>query len=170
MNGLLVGRFQPFHLGHLEAVRFALSKVEMLWVGLGSSNLPAGKDNPFSVEQRREMIISSVDVHTRKRICTYPIPDLNNHMQWLKTIDEIVPEFGMVFSNDPLTRHLYSRSDAVEVLAIPFLNRDVLSGTNIRHLMAHNQGWHDLVPEGTRDFILIDPSASERLRMISNYK
>ncbi len=38
MNGLLIGRFQPFHLGHLEALQFALSKVDKLWIGLGSSN------------------------------------------------------------------------------------------------------------------------------------
>ena len=47
MNGLLIGRFQPFHLGHLDALQFALSKVDKLWVGLGSSNLPPQKDNPF---------------------------------------------------------------------------------------------------------------------------
>src|SRR3972149_1680300 len=28
MNGLLIGRFQPFHLGHIEALRFALSQVD----------------------------------------------------------------------------------------------------------------------------------------------
>jgi Nicotinamide mononucleotide adenylyltransferase len=43
MNGLLIGRFQPFHLGHLEALQFALSKVDKLWVGLGSSNKPTEK-------------------------------------------------------------------------------------------------------------------------------
>ena len=34
MDGLLIGRFQPFHLGHLDALRFALTKVENLWLGL----------------------------------------------------------------------------------------------------------------------------------------
>ena len=43
MDGLLIGRFQPFHLGHLEALQFALSKVDKLWVGLGSSNKPVKK-------------------------------------------------------------------------------------------------------------------------------
>ena len=28
MNGFLIGRFQPFHLGHVEAIKFALSNVE----------------------------------------------------------------------------------------------------------------------------------------------
>lgn len=54
MNGLLVGRFQPFHLGHLEALQFALTKVDKLWVGLGSSNQPIQKNNPFSADQRKK--------------------------------------------------------------------------------------------------------------------
>ena len=28
MIGFLIGRFQPFHLGHFAAIKFALSKVE----------------------------------------------------------------------------------------------------------------------------------------------
>ena len=36
MNGLLIGRFQPFHFGHLEAVCFGLSKVDTLFIGIGT--------------------------------------------------------------------------------------------------------------------------------------
>ena len=32
MNGLLIGRFQPFHLGHLEALQFALSVASNVYV------------------------------------------------------------------------------------------------------------------------------------------
>ena len=38
MDGLLIGRFQPFHLGHLDAVLFGLSRTENLFIGIGSSN------------------------------------------------------------------------------------------------------------------------------------
>ena len=54
MDGLLIGRFQPFHLGHLDALRFALTKVENLWLGLGSSNKPLEKNNPFSVKKENK--------------------------------------------------------------------------------------------------------------------
>jgi len=54
MNGLLIGRFQPFHLGHLEALKFASSKVDNLWLGLGSSNKSIEKSNPFSAEERKK--------------------------------------------------------------------------------------------------------------------
>ena len=162
MNGLLIGRFQPFHLGHLEALRFALSKVDRLWIGLGSSNKPTEKNNPFSAEERREMILSSINDSMKKRISIYFIPDLDNHVKWIEKIDTIVPKFDIVFSNDELTNHLYSKR-TVKVVPIPFLKRNELSGTNIRDLIISDQKWDHLVPEGTKNF-LINTSANDRLK------
>ena len=153
MNGLLIGRFQPFHLGHLEALQFALSKVDKLWVGLGSSNKPAEKNNPFSAEERKTMILSSIDNSMKNKISIYFIPDLGNHVKWIEKIDTIVPKFDIVFSNDPLTDHLYSKR-TINVIPIPFLNRDKLSGTNIRNLIISDQKWENFVPEGTKNFLI----------------
>ncbi len=152
MDGLLIGRFQPFHLGHLEALRFALSKVDKLWVGLGSSNRPVEKNNPFTAHQRKEMVMSSIDDCMKERISICFIPDVDNHIRWIEKIDTIVPKFDIIFSNDDLTKHLYSKRNT-KVLAIPFLNRESLSGTNIRDLIASDQGWEDLVPKGTKNFL-----------------
>jgi nicotinamide-nucleotide adenylyltransferase len=162
MNGLLIGRFQPFHLGHLEALQFALSKVDKLWVGLGSSNKPVQKNNPFSAEERKQMILSSIDNTMKEKISIYFIPDLDNHVKWIEKIDTIVPKFDIIFSNDELTKHLYSKR-SVQVIAIPFLNRNVLSGTNIRDLIISDQKWDNLVPQGTRNF-LKNTSAKEHLK------
>ncbi len=162
MNGLLIGRFQPFHLGHLEALQFALSKVEKLWIGLGSSNKSPQKNNPFSAKEREEMIASSIDDSMKNKISIYFIPDLDNHIKWIEKIDTIVPKFDIVFSNDDLTRHLYSKRD-FQVVPIPFLRRDELSGTNIRDLIISDQKWDDLVPEGAKNF-LINTGAKERLK------
>jgi len=162
MNGLLIGRFQPFHLGHLEALRFALSKVDKLWVGLGSSNKPVEKNNPFTAEERKEMILSSIDYSMEEKISIYFIPDVDNHVKWIEKIDTIVPKFDIIFSNDELTKHLYSKR-TTQVVSIPFLNRGELSGTHIRDLIISDQKWKDLVPEGTKNF-LINTNAKERLK------
>ncbi|MBA4447482.1 MAG: nicotinamide-nucleotide adenylyltransferase [Nitrosopumilaceae archaeon] len=164
MNGLLIGRFQPFHLGHLEALRFALSKVDKLWLGLGSSNKPTEKNNPFSAEERKEMILSSIDESMKQKISIYFIPDLDNHVRWIEKIDTIVPDFDIVFSNDELTNHLYSKRD-VQVMPIPFLKRDELSGTNVRDLIISDQKWEHLVPLGTRKF-LEKSNAKDRLKIL----
>ena len=73
-------------------------------------------------------------------------------MRWIEKIDTIVPKFDIIFSNDDLTKHLYSKRN-IQVLSIPFLNRESLSGTNIRDLIISDQKWDDLVPDGTRNFL-----------------
>ena len=162
MNGLLIGRFQPFHLGHLSAIQFALSKVDKLWIGLGSSNKPIEKDNPFTATERKEMILSSIDSSMKKKISIYFIPDVDNHVRWIEKIDTIVPSFDIVFSNDDLTKHLYAKR-STKISSIPFSNREILSGTRIRDLIVSDQKWDDLVPNGTKNF-LIGISAKDRLK------
>ena len=162
MNGLLIGRFQPFHVGHLDALRFALSKVDKLWVGLGSSNKPIQKNNPFSAEERKKMILSSIDDSIRNKIEIYFIPDFEDHKKWVEHIDTIVPNFDIVFTNDEMTKYLYSKRDT-KVIPIPFTNRDILSGTNIRDLILSDQPWEEFIPDGTRNF-LNETNAKQRLK------
>ena len=162
MNGLLIGRFQPFHLGHLDALRFALSKVDKLWVRLGSSNKPIEKNNPFSAEERKKMILSSIDDSIRNKIEIYFIPDFEDHIKWAEHIDTIVPKFDIVFTNDEMTKHLYSKRQT-KVDVIPFTKRDAFSGTNIRDLILSDQPWEELVPDGTRNF-LNEINAKQRLK------
>ena len=164
MNGLLIGRFQPFHLGHLEALQFALSKVDKLWLGLGSSNKSIEHNNPFSAEERKKMILSSIDDSMKNKITIYFIPDLDNHVKLIEKIDTIVPHFDIVFSNDPLTDHLYSKR-SVQVMTIPFLKRDQLSGTRVRDLIKSDQKWDDLVPSGTKA-ILENLDSKNRLQIL----
>ena len=162
MNGLLIGRFQPFHLGHLDALKFALSKVDKLWIGLGSSNKPLQKNNPFSVEERRKMILDSVDNYIKNKIQIFPIPDFEDHKKWADYIDTIVPKYDVVFTNDDMTKYLYSKR-GFQTFSIPFTKRDVLSGTNIRDLIVSDQSWEQFVPEGTRKF-LNEINVKERLK------
>jgi len=164
MNGLLIGRFQPFHLGHLAALRFALPKVDKLWLGLGSSNKPMEKNNPFSVDERKKMILSSIDDSIKNKISIFPIPDLDNHVKWIQNIDTIVPDYEIIFSNDPMTEHLYSKRK-IQVITIPFLKRDQLSGTRLRDLIKSDQKWDDLVPEGTK-ILLENLDAKNRLKIL----
>ncbi|MDC0155347.1 cytidyltransferase, partial [Nitrosopumilus sp.] len=65
---------------------------------------------------------------------------------------------------DPMTEHLYSKRN-VQVITIPFLKRDQLSGTRLRDLIETDQKWHDLVPEGTK-LLLENLDAKNRLKIL----
>ena len=164
MNGLLIGRFQPFHLGHLDALRFALSQVDKLWVGVGSSNKPIQKNNPFTADERKEMILSSIDDSISKRIQIFYIPDFENHEKWIENIDSLVPEFDVVFTNDEFTQTLYSKR-STKVIPVTLKDREILSGTNIREMIINEKNWEKLVPDGTR-IVLQKISANERLKSL----
>jgi nicotinamide-nucleotide adenylyltransferase len=153
MNGLLIGRFQPFHKGHLEAVFFGLSKVENLWIAIGSSNKSHEKRNPFTADERKEMILSSLDSKMLERVKIFFVPDTGDHEKWTYHVDSIVPQYDLVFSNDDFTITLYKKRGK-NVIEVPLLNRDVISGTNIREMIVSNKDWSDLVPEGTKKALL----------------
>ena len=63
-----------------------------------------------------------------------------------------------------MTEHLYSKRN-VQVITIPFLKRDQLSGTRLRDLIQSDQKWDDLVPEGTK-LILENLDAKNRLKIL----
>ena len=162
MNGFLIGRFQPFHLGHVEAVNFALSKVEQLYIGIGSSNKSHQLRNPFTAQERKLMITSSLNHETLKKISIFDIPDLNDHSKWVNSIDEIIPNYDIVFSNDDFTHSLYEKNDK-KIIPVVLKLRENFSGTNIRRLIQTNGNWGDLVPNGTKN-ILLEIDAKNRLK------
>ena len=164
MDGLLVGRFQPFHLGHAAAVRFALGAASRLWVGIGSSNRPPSPDNPFSAAEREEMIRSSLGGPELARVRAYRVPDFGDHSAWLECLRRTVPPHGAVFSNDPDTARLCGAGGAVRAVRIPLVRRSELSGTAIRGMILRGDpGWERLVPGGTRR-VLLSLGAAARLR------
>ena len=164
MDGLLIGRFQPFHKGHLAAVDFSLSKVENLWIGIGSSNKSYEKKNPFTADERKEMILSSLDSKKLERIKIFFVPDIGDHERWTYHVDSIVPPYDLVFSNDDFTIRLYKRREK-NVIEVPLLKREMISGTNIREMISSGEKWIDLVPEGTRK-VLLKIDAKDRLSKI----
>ena len=162
MNGLLIGRFQPFHLGHLDAVLFGLSRAENLFICIGSSNKSNERRNPFSAEGRREMIISSIEPSMADRLKIFDIPDVGDHEKWTFEIDKIVPKYDIIFTNDEFTKTLFEKRE-MNVVPVVLKDRGKFSGTNIRELIADDKNWQDLVPQGTRK-VLDNLNAKERLK------
>ena len=162
MDGLLIGRFQPFHLGHLDAVLFGLARTENLFICIGSSNKSNERKNPFSAEERREMITLSIEPSITDRIKIFDIPDVGDHEKWTFEIDKTVPKYDVVFTNDEFTRTLFEKRK-ISVISVVLKDREKFSGTNIRNLITEDKNWRDLVPQGTRN-VLDSINAKERLK------
>ena len=103
--GLFVGRFQPFHNGHLAAVRYALKKVDYLYIVVGSAQRSHERYNPFTAGERIMMIKAALDEARvdPSRWMLIPVQDAESHSVWTATLKSTVPKFDMVFSNDTLS-------------------------------------------------------------------
>jgi len=145
--GLLVGRFQPFHLGHLAAVKYALKRVQYLYVVVGSAQRNHERDNPFTAGERITMIKSALDgsgVDPSKWMAI-PIADADSHSLWVSTVKSMVPKFDMVFTNDALTFSLF-KEERIGVEAVPYLDRQSYSATIVRDRILERRDWESLVP------------------------
>ncbi|MGD8545185.1 MAG: nicotinamide-nucleotide adenylyltransferase [Candidatus Bathyarchaeota archaeon] len=153
-RGLFVGRFQPFHLGHLEAIKDMLREVEELVIVIGSSQYSHNNDNPFTAGERLVMVRGALKEAgiDYERVWIIPVPDVHLHMMWVSAVEGYTPRFDVVYSNEPLTRRLFMESEYT-VKSIPFHKRETCSSTEIRKRMLKGENWETLVPKSIMDFI-----------------
>jgi nicotinamide-nucleotide adenylyltransferase len=153
-RGLYVGRFQPFHIGHLEAIKVALKEVEELVIVIGSAQYSHNNHNPFTAGERIVMIRRALEEANinHSRIWIVPVPDVHLHMLWVSALEGYTPHFETVFSNEPLTRRLFTEKK-YKVKKIQFFERKQYNSTLIRQKMLTDESWKKFVPKSVVDYI-----------------
>jgi nicotinamide-nucleotide adenylyltransferase len=149
-NGLFVGRFQPFHNGHVKAIRYILDLVDELIIVVGSAQHSHTDSNPFTAGERVTMIrLAMNDTNIDpSRYFVIPVPDVTMHSSWLAEIHSYVPCFEVVYSNEPLTRRLVKEA-GLQVESVPLFRREIYWATEM--LVGGN--WSELVPKSVAAFI-----------------
>ena len=153
-RGLYVGRFQPFHLGHLDAIKSVLKSVGELVIVIGSAQYSHNTNNPFTAGERLVMIRHALQDAgvDHSRFWVVPVPDVHLHMLWVSALEGYTPRFDVVFSNEPLTRRLFMEA-GYKVKNIRFFERKIYSSTLIREKMVKDESWTTLFPKAVAEFI-----------------
>lgn len=73
--GVVIGRFQPFHNGHLRMVEAALDESDHVVIVVGSTGSRPCFRDPWSFEARRNMIKASVAVEDHYRVSVVEVLD-----------------------------------------------------------------------------------------------
>lgn len=166
---VLIGRFQPFHIGHLALLQHALSISKRAIVVVGSDKKHRSYKNPFTLEERERMIRSTIDSNSNARTSIIGIPDAPyNDSVWIANIQNGVDSLIAADGNDistatvALTGHLKDSSSYYLKLFPrwqfqPFGNVQSLNATDIRNLYFEPETRHritaDMVPAGTAQFL-----------------
>lgn len=86
---VFIGRFQPFHKGHLKVVSQALEQSKNVIVLVGSANSARSFRNPFTFEERKNMILGSLE--DNNRIIVLPLNDIMyNDQAWIRNVQKTV--------------------------------------------------------------------------------
>ncbi len=147
--GFFIGRFQPFHNGHLYALRYALSICRNLVIGIGSADKKGTENNPLSASDRMRIISSALKLEKirRDRMTFMRVPDFEDNDEWFGYIMSRKPDIGVVFSRNRLVKSIF-REHGIMVVLPRWHERRRLAAKIIRGRMRSGKEWKDRVPKG----------------------
>ena len=154
MRGLMMGRFQPFHLGHLDLVRQILKECDEVVIAITSSQFNYLDKDPFTAGERIEMIHNSLkesDVDLTKCIIL-AIENQFNIATWLSYLQSMLPHFEKVYSGNDYVKMLLADSE-IKVVTPVFLDREQYNATKIRLMIISDEDWEKFVPSAVSEFI-----------------
>lgn len=88
----VIVRSEPFHLGHKSLIDEALRVGKQVVVVLGSAFHARTARNPFTWQERADMIVSSLSVDERDRVSFVPVRDYYDNEKWVNAVRKKVAE------------------------------------------------------------------------------
>lgn len=150
----MMGRFQPFHLGHLDLTKQILNECDEVIILVTSSQFNYLEKDPFTAGERIEMIHDSIkesDIDL-SRCIILAIENQFNIATWSSFLKSMVPHFDRVYSGNEYVKMLLADSN-IEVVKPIFLERKKYNATKIRQMIISDENWESLVPQAVIDFI-----------------
>jgi cytidyltransferase-like protein len=163
---MIHGRFQPFHLGHLEYLRGAAERSDEIFVGITNPDpariRPEPSDplrhlpesNPFSYVDRLLMVKAAAkDLGLEPdRVHVIPFP-VNEPELWPAYVPAGVTQYLRLFSEWGGTKMERLRAAGYEVVVLDEGAEKEVSGAEVRAAIRSNGDWESLVPPGVAEVI-----------------
>lgn len=134
-----IGRFQPFHKGHLKSVRELQEDHEVVLV-LGVTE-KRGRENPLTFEERKEIIRECLP-----EIEIIGLEDTESDEDW---IEELQRKTGIeaVATRNENTREVVKEFSDLDVIKHSSHQEGIYSGTEVRRRIRSGEEWRYLVPD-----------------------
>jgi nicotinamide-nucleotide adenylyltransferase len=175
-RGMVHGRFQPFHSGHLEYLKGAAARCEEVFVGITNPDpariRPEASDrlrhlpesNPFTYVERLLMIkAAALDAEIDlSRLHVIPFP-VNEPELWHAYVPEDVVQFIRLFSDWGGTKLERLREAGYEVVVLDEGSSKEISGADVRAALREGGDWESLVPKGVAAVLM---GLEQRVRVL----
>jgi nicotinamide-nucleotide adenylyltransferase len=165
-RGMIHGRFQPFHNGHLEYMRGAAAQCEELFVGITNPDptrvKPEASDpvrhlpesNPWTYAERLLMVkAAALDLGLElERVHVVPFP-VNEPELWNAYVPGGVTQYVRLFSDWGDEKLDRLRTAGYEVVVLDEGADKQVSGSEVRAALRAGSDWEPLVPAGVAQVI-----------------
>lgn len=151
--GILVGRFQAIHAGHVDMIRQAVQLCDTVGIFVGSSQESGTAKNPFTYETRREMLITLFGDSVK----VFPLPDIGvgNTAKWgLYVLKNVRERFGrepdLLISGKETRRADWLNSEEGLSIAELYVPKTIdISATEMRRFLLENDeaSWRKFTDE-----------------------
>ena len=168
-SGMIHGRFQPFHNGHLEYLRGAAERSDEVFVGITNPDPQRVKEepsdplrhlpesNPFTYVERL-LMVEAVAEDEGIRVHVIPFP-VNEPELWSAYVPDGVTQYLRLFSEWGGTKRDRMREAGYEVVVLDEGAEKWISGADVRAALRAGDEWEALVPPGVARII----RASQRI-------
>lgn len=146
--GLVIGRFQPFHLGHKYLIEKALELCEELIIVICGPNTKNDK-NPYPYALRKQMLerfLKEEGYKTRVKKIFRSI-DIPDDYEWRDIILEKAGKVDLVIGNNDEWSNSFFEEAGIPIARVGFHKRHILEGTKIRHNIKEKKPWKSRVPK-----------------------
>jgi cytidyltransferase-like protein len=176
---MIHGRFQPFHVGHLEYLRGAAERSDEVFVGITNPDptrvRPEASDpqrhlpesNPWTYVERLLMVKAAAgDLGLdQRRVHVIPFP-VNEPDLWPAYVPEGVTQFIRLFSDWGGTKLDRLQAAGFEVVVLDEGAGKEVSGADVRAALRDGGAWEPLVSPGVAR-VLEETRSAERLRAVA---
>ena len=148
----MVARWRPVHRGHAPVLRALCNRASEALIGIGSSNRYDLR-NPFTLEETSDMI--RLVLAGRRNYTLIPVPDLDDGPRWRKMVVAMFGSLDLFVTDNLYVSSLLAGDYRVTrpVALVPEDDKTPIDGTMVRREMARGNGWRDLVPAETAEYI-----------------
>ena len=102
---MLIGRFQPLHNAHLEIIKRCTALTDQLVIIAGSAGQPRTYKNPFTFEERAQMIRNATAGLSMRVYVEPNIDTIYNDQAWAVRIQGIHSKYRIIGTKDAIIGH-----------------------------------------------------------------
>lgn len=134
---VFIGRLSGLHEGQMQNIMHGLMNYERLIVFIGSVNTRRTEKNPFTYEERRDVLYESVPSQFHNKLSVLPLCDHNTYDEWLTEIYSRLSAFSIDVNDCTLVGHRKDKSTAeyLDIIRMPLdeiENYKEINATEIR--------------------------------------